>query len=374
MTDRTCPWIDFSKVRQTAVAAAPKEEPVIQAPVVIRFDETTGEQLNEQEDLPEEDNKAEQPPVKLPWREWVEKNANKGVVEADKASAVAALHVLYDHFDHEEVLVDVWRPHNGGAVYVTTPAVAEKNEISIPPFSLHQSKVFEKTENPHAIKIVEKVMRNTAQRETAISMVRLEHEWPADSELSEEQKKQLLEESEKKMPSVWRETSFYLVPEFTFPKEEEKPAVADPATSSEPKWNWQGNETMNPFWAVRRLTQQQLAREAGVWTPETGKPRPRFNCELETQSLSVVTLAAVRNKAVNRTKMLDVPFLTNSVTLVENEELILEVEPPKKEQKAKKRTWREALVSDERKAAEEKRLQAVKRVTTPAAKTNDAVD
>ena len=110
---------------------------------------------------------------------------------------------------------------------------------------------------------------------------------------------------------------------------------------------------MNPFWAVRRLTQKQLEQEAQAWTPETGKPRPRFNCELETQTLSVVTLAAVRgahksDKAINRTKMLDVPFLTNNVALVENEELILEVEPPKKEQKGKKRTWRDAVKEDDK--------------------------
>ena len=94
---------------------------------------------------------------------------------------------------------------------------------------------------------------------------------------------------------------------------------------------------MNPFWAVRRLTDQQLRQEVHAWRPETGKPRPRFNCQLETQSLSLVNLGVVRSKALNRTRMLYVPFLTNDIDLVENEELILEVQAMKKRRETKKR-------------------------------------
>ena len=149
------------------------------------------------------------------------------------------------------------------------------------------------------------------------------------------QTKLTLEAAEKESPSVWRENIFYILSEFKSPTQEENSAVAASTTSTAPTWNWEGAETMNPFWAVRRLTDQQLRQEVQAWTPETGKPRPRFNCQLETQSLSLVNLGVVRSKALNRTRML-VPFLTNGIDVVENEELILEVQAMKKKGTQKK--------------------------------------
>ena len=349
--DEKSPWIDFSKVGQTPAPGinGTSEDPLKKAPVIIRFDESTGEQLNVQEELPQEKEKERKLPVKLPWREWFNNNESYGATAADKASAVAALHVLYDHFNAEEVLVDVWQLD--GKIFVSTPAVAEQYEIFIPPFIPKQSQVFEKTEHPSAIKIVQKVMRNNAQRDAVLAKARSEIAAGAE-EVTDSVTKQVLEAAEKEMPSVWRENIFYILPEFKSPTQEENSAVAASTTSTAPTWNWEGAETMNPFWAVRRLTDKQLQQEAQAWTPETGKPRPRFNCQLETQSLSLVNLGVVRSKALNRTRMLDVPFLTNNVALLENEELILEVQAmKKKEEKPKKRTWRDEVKDTEKPSA-----------------------
>ena len=351
------PWIDFS-TPASQKKDAQQEDPSTKAPVIVRFDEKTGEQLNAQAELPEETNKEHQP-VKLPWREWLKNNGSFGASAADKASAVAALHVLYDHFDAEEVLVDVWQLD--GKICASTPAVAEPGAILIPPCIPKQSQVVEQTEHPSAIKIVEKVMRNNAQRDAAIATIRSEMvaevETACDGDVSA-----ALEAAEKEVPSVWRENTYYILPEFKPPKLANDSAVAG---STDPTWDWAGDETMNPFWAVRRLTQKQLQHEAQVWTHETGnsewiKPRPRFNCALEVHSVSMVNIGAVRKKALNSTRMFGVPFLTNSVKLLANEELILEIwPPPKREPQQKKRTWRDELRHNEKaSAAKAKKIQA----------------
>ena len=77
---------------------------------------------------------------------------------------------------------------------------------------------------------------------------------------------------------------------------------------------------MHPFWAVRRMTEKQLARERSQ--VRLGQLPPRFNCELQNFSLSSVSIATI---GLNRTKLLEVPVLTNVLPLEACEELILEV-------------------------------------------------
>lgn len=107
---------------------------------------------------------------------------------------------------------------------------------------------------------------------------------------------------------------------------------------------------MHPFWAVRRLTEKQLARERSQ--VRLGQLLPRFNCELRNFSLSSVSLAIIGLNTLNRTKLLGVPFLTNVHPLEACEELILEVVEKTKEAKPVKRSWRDAVKDDEKATAE----------------------
>ena len=52
---------------------------------------------------------------------------------------------------------------------------------------------------------------------------------------------------------------------------------------------------------------------------------PRFNCTLEVRSLSCVCVSSVQGLAMNRARILEVPFLTNTEQLEQGEELILDV-------------------------------------------------
>ena len=95
-------------------------------------------------------------------------------------------------------------------------------------------------------------------------------------------------------------------------------------------------ETMHPFWAVRRMTQKQLVREG--LDDKSLKIKPRFNCSMVTQTMSNVTVGVVKGMSVNVPKCCEVQFLTNSVDLLEGEELILEVPEKKPKQATPKRT------------------------------------
>ena len=104
---------------------------------------------------------------------------------------------------------------------------------------------------------------------------------------------------------------------------------------------------MNPFWAVRRMTDAQLF-SANAGEPMT-EPKLRFNCELVDTSFSAVCAGVLRSKAIARARMVEIQCLTNSVALVDGEELLLRVDAPAAKKKAgAKRTWMNASV-DKRK-------------------------
>ena len=156
------------------------------------------------------------------------------------------------------------------------------------------------------------------------------------------------------MMSVCRTNTFYVVPEW---KRVEAAAVAG---AEDKPWNWTGKESMHPFWAVRRLTQKQLLIEQEKWAATkfpTKGIRPCFNCELKVMTLSAVNIGSYNKRSVTRTRMLDVPLLVNRAPLQEKEELILEIETKEKKVVQKKRTWKDDLVSQVKKA---QKLQQIK--------------
>ena len=320
-------WIDFSR----AINQGKASDVEVLAPRIILFDEQTGEQLTDQVEV--SNPKQEKPPVKLPWREWIQ--ACDYELEPDKASAVAALHLLLDNFNPAEAKVDVF--DHDGKIICTSAADAEKHSICIPPCIAKQAKIYEMSEHPYAVKVVQKVMKNVSEKET---------------ELTEGAAKQAANEAESNPTSVCRENTFYVQPEW---KTVEYAAVAGAQDGGAVTWQWNGKESMHPYWAVRRLTHKQIVIEQGNWKPQVGKLRPRFNCEMKLMSLSAVNLGCINDRMLNRTRMMDVPFLVNSVPLQEKEELLLELVP--KEKKAvdkRKRTWKDAVKDAEIEAKKNK--------------------
>jgi hypothetical protein len=246
-------------------------------------------------------------------------------MKADKASAVAVLHGLHERFDVASQSIEVWHNEKENRTFVVAACKVGANAIVLPPCVPKQSKVLDRTEHPYAVKMTMNVMRST--------------EASVQSQASK----------------ILRERTFFVLPEFRIPAKKQSNTAVAAQSPLGPEWIWSevGGETMHPFWAVRRMTAKQLTRERSQ--VRLGQLPPRFNCELQNFSLSSVNLAIIGEKTLNRTKLLQVPFLTNFLPLEDCEELILEVVEKTKEAKPVKRSWRDAVKDDE-KAAANKRM------------------
>ena len=87
--------------------------------------------------------------------------------------------------------------------------------------------------------------------------------------------------------------TFYVNPEWKGPEADHD----DPDM-----WKWQGDESMHPYWSIRRLTQQRLGEAT-------------FNMKTKLQCFTVVSVGAPGGVTTSLTMEVTVPFLTNSVEI-----------------------------------------------------------
>ena len=147
-----------------------------------------------------------------------------------------------------------------------------------------------------------------------------------------------------------RSKTFYIHPEFSLPK----PTGDDVEACG---WEWGGDETMHPFWAVRRLTAAQMRKLYDESKP--GEIRPRFNCVLADFTMSNVTLAAPLathvDSVLNVTRKVIVQYMTNCMAVQEGEELFIEVANKKPPDAKNKNSMRQALQGEQRARTASKR-------------------
>ena len=319
--------------RATWIVFTPAPAPVAQSDAmtitsdvrVIHFDDITGAPVNTQQDFAEPEAPPKWANQKLPWREWYGGiGSNLGELEAERAVALTVLEGLHRTFDVASEPVDVWQ--GASHIFVTAQRTAKPNDIMLPPCVPKQMKVYTTSEHPFTLPM------KITSLPGAGTLANTEDGSGAAAD---------------------RTTTFFLNPEFTKPRvKEDEAAVAGTtgsgSTAVADSWVWgpPGQETMNPFWAVRRLTQTQLTRE--VNDTKDGARIPRFNCKIEALVMSAVTVGVVREKAVNTTRSCEVPFLTNSIEVHEGEELILEVQAKSTVVAIKPtRTWKKAFAHDQ---------------------------
>lgn len=143
-------------------------------------------------------------------------------------------------------------------------------------------------------------------------------------------------------------------------------ADAAVAANGETLWRFTGQESMHIFWAVDRLTLEELDKHNRQRTPVHGRPSPSgtgsaaaaaqpldFNCELKDASFMSLIVGSLGQETCNTSVEVIVPVLTNSRDLAKGEYLLME-----KDQKAaaSKRTadWK----SDADRAAQAAKKQA----------------
>ena len=150
-----------------------------------------------------------------------------GQDDADKATAVAVLDAIDENFPVDKQPIEVYCEDNK-LLRVTANGNVPLNTIWLPPCIPKQSKVHGlqmSASHPHSVQIKETLRPGT----TDVSGVPL------------------------------RELTFSVLPEWKMPENKNgNAAVADAAVA---EWKWSAGVTLNPFWAVRRMTSAQLERE-----------------------------------------------------------------------------------------------------------------
>ena len=124
--------------------------------------------------------------------------------------------------------------------------------------------------------------------------------------------------------------TYYVHPEWKAPKEMDHLNIFGVQ-----EWEWAGDETMHPFWAIRRLGATQLSKE-----PPEDKTVAGFTAAMTTKDFTVVTVGCVQNQSAAMTLVVQVPFITNLGIMGRGTELIMEQPEVKKEEK-RKSTWKE---------------------------------
>ena len=334
---------------------------------VIQFNEQTGEQLTKQVEFTVEGSEKgpaeDKPPVELPWRAWhnaTGPGSGQGCADADRAAAVVALESLYARTRHERSPVTIVR--QDGTYRVKTDKKVKKGDILLTPCVPANQRVVPTTTHPHAGKV-------TMQVKTV----------PGGPALAG---------SSTEGGDTVRKATFWVLPEFKPPKlkPQSRDAVAGdsqaeaavagqtavstavaatenaiaevsrsiPVNASDWQWDPQGGHSMMPFWAVRRMTPSQMAKEATSLAHKndnranngwklSSERAPRATCALENHVVSTCTVGTVQGESVGVTRIYGMDFMTNSMDLDVGEELILQVpEPAPVVPQVKKRTWREA--------------------------------
>ena len=285
------------------------------------FEEASGIQINEQVAVtmlrtPSSARSTEV--VAVPWREWFSQLGSLGEADADKSAAIVVLHAIHERFHVVKQCIDVTFDKKNGC-RVTAKGKVETESLALPPCIPKQSKVYSPhmaAGHPHAVYIKEKVMNSTANVAT-----------------------------ERKMPDgeAVRVATWVVHPEWKMPEGmRDTTAVADEPRSHE--WRWSEHVTLHPFWAVRRMTEQQLRQEIANRPEGDARLKPRFNCMLRQHVFTNTCIASVGDAAINCTRLIEVLVMTNHESLEDGEELLLEVVPKlAKASAAKKRTWADAL-------------------------------
>ena len=163
----------------------------------------------------------------MPWVDWMLSplSQSMGRKENDMALAQSVLHMLHS------TCISATQP-----VYITLAADQKKKVLAtrdiepgtllLPPCNPKSRRLLEKSSHPQGVPI--KIRRHGYNAQTGVT-----------------------EEGEANV--------YYIHPEFKAP--EETDPSGEPADGAK-VWNYQGGETMHPFWAVRRLTAQQMLHES----------------------------------------------------------------------------------------------------------------
>ena len=298
----------------------------------------------------------------VPWREWLVDKSVRGATDADKGAVFMCLHALHERQHTTQQPIDIVLD---AQIRVVATEAVTAGTILLPPCVLKPTRIVDSTEHPHAVNVTVKVARGTDEEPTnggdpKAATPKKDGTQKAQTQKNggtQDAKRQKKAESayagaEEEARNTLRTKEWFVLPEFKYPRKKEPTVVAatkDAVAKPDPvrMWDEGGEDVMHPFWAVRRMTAAQLKQEQEK--NDDGTPMILFNCDVVYRTVTCVCISSPGDKTVNRTRVMIVPFSSNSRALVAGEELVLEIaERRKKNSTPQKRSWREVVKEDDK--------------------------
>ena len=297
-------WMDFDEMKQRNKdkAAVADAEPEKIMPKVIMYDQDTGLPINAQDKRAATGQEAKT--TTLPWAEWLRGRIAHAL--CDKANHIAAiqlvLNALHTRGRIDQTPIDIIVDLNSKRKVVKASEDLPKGTLALPPCVPHTSRVYDKSTHPHRVPIV--VIEKSAV---------------ADGRPDTRQRGKVAFEP--------RQSVYYVHPEFKMP-EESKEQLDDAVEPHVRAWEFKGDETMHPSWAVERLPEDERRKAQ----------KGPFNIKFEEKEYAAVTVGASGGHSIASTFSVVVPVMTTAVAVKKGAELFLEM--PKKETKRKEGSWK----------------------------------
>jgi hypothetical protein len=321
-------WIQFNKIPDTATAVA---DDLLQ-PKLLTFDEQSGRVSDKQDErvdavIPE--NK----PYAVPWRQWCSGKAFRelGLKQAEMSAAKQILDLLHTKAHVKDMPIEVFFDPIRRIYRVVATSSIAAGTLFLPPCVPKQATLLETSEHPCRAQVL--VQRRKQQLGlTAVAAI---------------------------PPTV-----YYINPEWKVPElvEKKDASIAEACEINSdiggPIWKWKGDETMHPYWAVRRISVAQLKEEAGKTMPFNNI---EYNMHLVPKTYNVVGVGAFGSTTLSTTFEVVIHMFVNIDDMVEGEEMVFE-SVAKKVKEKRKEIWKDD-VAKQKKAkdkGEEKQVSTVK--------------
>ena len=323
-----CEWVKFEKAQPHTAEAASTSPTAVAADTeakvnLLQFNEKTGERLNTQVQFANPEKKSIH--MQIPWKDWHEQNLCMGATQADKASVLTLLQNIHHRWDPSSVDVNLML--RDGKISVVAGSKVKKNAIMLPPCVPNKMVVHDaNNEHPLAVPITVLLSNNKVkENHTEKNAERVAHfllcpDFKAPTAVAASSSSKSLVPTDESHDAA--------VPQLVYSKDH--------------------SESLSPFWAVRRITNDALQHEKDEMTKEmknTGEKQkmPQFNCQFANRVHNCLSVADVGEQCLSSTRFVTVPYITNTKELAEGDELIVQHVPraKKKSQKKREMSWRD---------------------------------
>ena len=342
-------WLNFAAVAEPKAKASPAGKKAANAeatvaepllPRVILYDDATDAPMGEQDTREEEKKESAVALVRVPWKEWMASEVAQNLDEAASLGAAATLVLRSLHHKGKVHMQDIDVKLNLETKQMTVVAVAElkPDTLQLPPCT-PCGKVFTTSNHPLRVAI------GISQRVERQRPGKTSQEDPAESAIVKH--------------------TYYVHPEYKLPADATPDdAVASGVSPGTRAWEWKGDETLHPFWAVQRLTADELSKRNFH-----EKTDHEFNIALTEKDYNVVTVGSLGGQSVSMTTTVTVPIMTNTKAVAPGAELLMQIAPKIAVAKRKAPNWKDDVAS-----VAKAKAKAVKAAAKPKPKPSSALE